>query len=287
MAEKEGVTEETEVEERSSIYSEFAEQNAQETGLPVPVEKTGDSKEEGKPAETATEDAGGKKAESKPETDEDKGEALKQEKQEKFVPLEALHSEREKRKAEKNLRESLEIRLRDLESQLSTQKEPEADVFVDETEALKKRVAMLEEQNAHRRQLDELNTAKEVKQRLVAQLKATNDDLSKEGYPGFEFSTGAITQELQKMVEENESNIAFDNPTGWKKIYKEKIFPALRDSIINATKETEKANKIGLKTGAGLATSPGSPVKPKDEDRVKTHEELAEEYMAMRSKRTL
>ncbi len=282
MAKEKGVTEETEVEERSSIYSEFAEQNAQETGLPVPVEKTGDSKEEPKPTETAPEDAG---KEVPPETDEDKGETPKQEKQEKFVPLEALHSEREKRKAEKALRESLEIRLRDLESQLSTQKS-EDEGYVDETEILKKRVAILEEQNAHRRQLDELNTAKEARQRLTTQLRTTNDDLLKEGYPGFEVSTGAIKQELQKMVEEDESNIAFDNPTGWKKIYKEKIFPALRDSIINATKETEKANKIELKTGAGLATSPGSPVKPKDEGKVKTPDELAEDYMAMRFKQT-
>lgn len=264
--------------ERESIYVDFETEQSQEAGILAPEKKAEVAKEEPKSeTETVTEKETEEKAEVKPETGGEK-----KEKQEKFVPLEALHEEREKRKQEKLAREALEEKLRLLESKLSAPKEEEE--FLDETEVLKRRVAMLEEQDKQRKQLEELNQVKAQQQSLKNIVKTVDKELADEGYPGFEYCTSRVTEELQRMVEEDENNTAFLNPTGWKHVFKEKIFPNLRDSIAKTIKNTEMTDKIELKKGAGLA-SHGSPAKPKGEEKVKTPEELADEYMEMRRKR--
>lgn len=272
--EKKETVEETD--ERTSIYADFETEQSKETGILAPEKKAEEAKEEPK---SETEPAPVKKAEQtevKPETGEEK-----EEKQEKYVPLEALHEEREKRKQEKIAREVAEEKIRFLESQLSAPKEEE---FLDETETLKRRVAMLEERDNQRKQLEELNRVKDQQQSLKDIVKTVDKELTDEGYPGFEYCTSKVTEELQRMVEEDENNAAFLNPTGWKNVFKEKIFPNLRDSIAKTIKNTDVADKIKLKEGAGLA-SHGSPPKPKGEEKIKTPDELSEDYMEMRKKR--
>lgn len=265
-----------ETDERQSIYADFEVEQSQESGISAPEKKVEEAKEESKPETETVPEKETEQVEAKPETGEEK-----KEKQEKYVPLEALHEEREKRKQEKLAREAAEEKLRHLESQLSAPKEEE---FLDETEVLKRRVAMLEERDNQRKQLEELNQVKAQQQSLKDIVKTVDKELADEGYPGFEYCTSRVTEELQRMVEEDETNAAFLNPTGWKRVFKEKIFPNLRDSIAKTIKNTEVVDKIKLKEGANLAGH-GSPPKPKGEEKVKTPEELADEYMEMRRKR--
>jgi small-conductance mechanosensitive channel len=235
------------------------------------------------------------KPEEKPvEKIEDKEEPKKEEvkpekKEEKYVPYDALHAERIKRKAEAEARKAAEARAADLEArikQYQAQDPQEAITDYDkELMELKRRQKAIEDMEADRIEREKHENAEKLTQDIKNKLIQTNEDLEKEGYPGFQFMKSSVAEELQRLVDEDELNSSLDNPSGWKKIYKERIFPTVASKFESAIKSKTLEDKIALKEKAGLVTSTGkAEPKPKDPDS-KTEDELRREYVAMRRSR--
>ncbi len=71
---------------------------------------------------------------------------------------------------------------------------------------------------------------------LNQQIKKTDAELEKAGYTGFSLSIDATTQELQKRVSNDPENAALDRPDGWKRVFKESIYPALEGKFVKRDK---------------------------------------------------
>ena len=268
MAEEKKV-ERFENEDRAKLYEE-----ANKVNYPEPEVKA----EEPKPEQTPVEPE--KKAETPPEPS--KEEPKKEEpapKKEKTVPYEALSAERIKRKAEAEERKKAEERARQLEDQLrkitESQQQPEF-----QTEEAKQlydmglKLKAIETLESERQKKDIADNQRRAQERIKENLSLTDSELSKEGYPGFKHSIGSVHEYLRQMVEQGqeEEALALDNPTGWKRIYRENIYPEIAPAILEAEKRRIVKDKVELKKEAGLVTVPG-----KSEPKPKSDEELSDE----------
>lgn len=220
--------------------------------------------------------------------------APQKEKEEKFVPYDALHEEREKRKsAQKRAREledKVNYLLREIEAQKQAAKpiqktEEEQSVFHDDPliKSLKEELAYLKNQLFIREQQEKEAYVKSSMNNLQNDIRNVDESLEKEGYPAFGIMVNRVTDELKRLVEEDPDNQYLDNPNGWKKIYKEIVFPQIKNKFVPISQKQNQASKEALKSAAQLAGSGG---------RVETQEEKSddwtyEDYSAERKKKQL
>lgn len=203
----------------------------------------------------------------------------------KTVRLEALHEEREKRKGLSVEKKKLEERVKELENQIAqaTQKpsndSPTADDEFLTTEEI--RIAALERKiNTMEAKEAELKsrTEKEIFHKTLSEVDKALFD---EGFPGFTFLSGRVSDELTKLVNEDSDNAYLNNPDGWKKIYKERVFPAVKGLFSDMSKKTVMDGKVAAKTGVALAGSHGQapPAPKKASDEGWTYDQYLEHRM--------
>lgn len=224
---------------------------------------------------------------------EDKGEEKKKD-EHKTVPLDALHEEREKRKSAQSRAKELEAEKERLSSQLRevletnrtlTQKPADDNAYqtdeAKEIAILKSQIAALT-QDSQQRNVQAQNSEAMTRQHKVNEMVTkTSLELDAEGFPGLDFMLPKVTEELSRMVREDPDNIIYDNPDGWKKIYKETVFPKLRGMVAGKNKEDAFAAKNDAKAKANLAGSSGKVV-PSAE--VKEDTWTYDDYIAHRKK---
>ena len=287
VTKKEVTTPEEELTERESIYKAYTEAQTEGTTEPAP-------EEEEKPANLSNsgDEEGSVSAiiEAKPAKEEEKPLSEK-----KMVPYDALHEERERRKALQMEVEELKYRFNQAPKQekveVATMEGFDSEGNVTDYEVAMK--AILKENMNIKRELDTVkskstvfesnyqNTVKlDAEAKLAKRVETTTKELSEEGFPGFSEFVPLMSAELNKLIAEDRDNVKFDNEAGWKQIYKEKIFPKITNSIGEHIKKDSFELKKALKEKANLATKPGAqPSKPiKDEEWTKG------DYMKMRQR---
>ena len=207
-------------------------------------------------------------------------------KDQKLVPLGALHEEREKHKQSKQRLQSLEVENSKLTSQLSEvlkdfkqtldankgkpatpngQKDPAA--VPEPIDDIEGEIRRLRSENAElRTQWEDFRTTrKDDEQKAIdaerqRMLSDTHHALEKEGFPGFDQFVDAVGAKLVAIHRVNpELAKKLDNPMGWKRIYKEKVYPEKSRIFLKKQKEQEVAGKVDLKKRASLSGSPGQP----------------------------
>ncbi|MCR4286873.1 MAG: hypothetical protein NUW09_02540 [Deltaproteobacteria bacterium] len=183
----------------------------------------------------------------------------------KTVRLEALHEEREKRKAVTAANKKLEERIKELEAKVNQNQALDGyeagNEFLTPEEI---RIATLEREiNAIKSKETEKESRAE-KETFNKTLSDVDKALSDEGFPGFMFLSGRVGDELTKLVNEDPDNAYLNAPDGWKKIYREKVFPAVRGIFSDMAKKSVMDGKTAAKTNVALAGSHGqAPPAPK------------------------
>lgn len=266
---KEEAPKEPELSDREKLYQELAAKaEASETPVapeeapPVVAEepkKEPEVKVEAPPAEAP-------KAEEKPK--------------DKFVPYDALHAERMKRKAEAEARKAAEDRAKALEETMARLKAEEPvpvtdyDSAIAELQRKTRAIELIEEQRIKREQIEAQQRNIQFYRRTMEEI---NNELASEGYRGFKYAEEKVRDEVMRLVHEDESNSMYDNKAGYKKIFKEKFYPEMEKEFKELFEAKKKAEKEDLKSQAGLINSAGkSELKPKtgqisDEDARKQY----------------
>lgn len=228
-----------------------------------------------------------------------KGDSEK-EPEEKKVALSALHEERSKRKmlAEQlKLKEEKErayldqireygIRLESLEKK-KIQEEPIDDIEAalkvqkEENLRLQKRIDAVESHQATKAKMEAMEIARSKEQELLKQVEEVDQALSAEGFPGFKNLSSEVAREVMAKIQEDDTNRAvYANPDGWKKLYKDVVYPRVKASIVTSDKISKKEE---LKSRANLIDKPGgAPVSKKADEE--DEDTSYESYMKMRQK---
>ncbi|MBQ09756.1 MAG: hypothetical protein CMD96_08200 [Gammaproteobacteria bacterium] len=272
--------------EREKMYARHAETERAET--------TEESKEDEKSEEVKEED--------KPKTEEFKKEeeAPKETKQEeKTVPLPALHEERSKRKEAQAKVIDLESRLKEaLEAKKEKSDSNDEEYIEDYDVALKKerqrgdaleaRLKVIEDGNAQ-------STAEKNQAVVNQKAKKVHDELKDEGFDGFEAFTPQVKQHIYDLILQQpdaqeyldgKKVLDVDNPEGWKNIYKEHIYPKIRQVFDTKDKKDLLKERNERKLKAGLSgNSGGKPKMPEVKDvNSLSQKEMNDQYMQMRRK---
>lgn len=265
-------------EERLALYDSMKEQKEQEAE-PSPEEE-----------ESVTEEETKTETEPSPE-EEETGETEKEEseKEKKTVPLGALHESRaETREAKEQIRQ-LQTQMAEIvgdyrkvvEAQAKP-KEPEVnlDAMTDserEIYELKQEVKALSEnqntQNRHQQQY----TRDQFVENINRQVKTTDVELEKEGYPGFAQFENQVAKQLKA---EGASQEALGNPEEWKRVFKKTVFPSYQKLFTANAREKRFAEKERLKAAAGLIKTPGKTKKAPPKENENTYND----YLEVRAK---
>ncbi|MFA6336041.1 MAG: hypothetical protein WCX48_10940, partial [Bacteroidales bacterium] len=167
----------------------------------------------------------------------EEAEEVKEVKEEKTVPYGALKEEREKRKAAQKQIDELQDRLQNVLSDFQNyvkkdSRQPEEPAVIEDYDK-----EIIDLKKVVQRQTDELKALrgnfqseqqKMAKAEFDKRLDAVDSDLLKEGYPGFNQFIGHVKQVLSQIAEEDMDEAkSLDNPEGWKRIYKERVFDNL------------------------------------------------------------
>ena len=293
---EEGKVESSTVEltERDAIYKAFAESQLAESAVASPVEEvekeTPNSEVEGEnvnPIETVSSPGEEIVNISK---DKPRGE------EKKMVPYDALHEERERRKAFQLEVESLKRQFdQNLEASKAEKTEPIEGFDIDGNvidfdvaikALVKLNLELKRELGSVKGKSDSIESdfrntkEKEAYDLLKTRITVTNDSLAAEGFPGFSEFTPMVTAELNKMIAEDSGNRIYDNEEGWRQIYKEKIFPKVAASAGEHIKQDGFEQKKVLKAAANLSKVPGG-LPPKEK---KEEEWSKESYLKMRQR---
>lgn len=230
-------------------------------------EETVTEGEAGASVETATKEESTQVAEYTPEPPV-KEEAETVSKEDKTVPYGALKEEREKRKAiQKDYEETqkrLQQVLNDFQSYVQKDKRPDegTEVIEDYDKELieSKRVikALQTEVEALKGNFQNEQTRK-AQNELQGRISNVSNELMKDGFPGFEQFVGNVQAELSKLAGEDlDEARALDNPDGWKKIYREKVFPTLSSIFTKKESDDRTSRKVAAKQDVqGAVLTPG------------------------------
>lgn len=259
-----------ELTEREKLYANYAE-----------------GKEEPQPEETP-----------EPETKkEEVKEVTKTE--DKTVPLGALHEERQKRKELQAEVVELKQQVKNMLTERKGKEEYEEEYIEDYDAELIKLKKQNQTLKAEVDSIKAKDTQSEVEKKQTAFLNKVNkvhEELQLEGFDGFEKCTPMIRQYIHSLIMQEPDSQEYiegrklldvDTPEGWKKIYKEEIYPSIKE-IINQKKTEELIDeRIERKKKAALSgSSGGKPVQKKKEDiNDLSPEEMKKRYIQMRQKR--
>jgi hypothetical protein len=260
--------------ERDNIYAQYEEsknvqENEQEAEASPEEEVTDEIQDE--PAEE-------QEAEASPEEEEVEESEEKSEKEEKTVPYGALKEEREKRKALNGKVDELEDQVKTLIEdnrkfieQSKSPKEDDAletievDEYMDDTtkllvEQVKKQQAHIDKLESNDAKRSEDDAFAEQNKAIEAEKKRQSDlttKLEKEGFPGFNMFVPQINEELGKLITEDPDNESLNNEAGYMQIYKDKVFPKVKDMFAQKAKDEKFAAKKELKKKANLGKGVG------------------------------
>ena len=279
--------------ERANLYERYADANKVEEKQPEPEPEKEPEKE------TVTPPAEGEqeKEEKPPEPEKPAVE------EKKMVPLDALHSEREKRK-------SAQARIKELETQVATllrdvqyrkEEKPQDEAVEDyekeilvarkEIKSLKEEVASLKADYSKQQQVGEAERQTKRRAEVNALIEKTDKELTDEGFPLFKRMQHAVSEEILKRInaepdpDDRELLIRdLDSPEGWKKIYREAIFPDLEKFKSAEVKKESKEKKIEAKKNAQLSGGSGAATPAKEEEKA---EWTYDDYLKERRKTTL
>lgn len=213
------------------------------------------------------------KPDKEPGTEKDKAEFVPEDKpkdEEKTVPYGALKEEREKRKELsrriKELEDTVKLaaddnkKLVDLMSSKSDD-EPITDYEKELANAKKQLRLLRDEIEAFKKGQTQQKEVTE-QQKLTDLIKQTDSELTKEGFEGFD----DFVPQIIKAMNEEEIPMEERNPTTWKKIYKEIVYPNYVGKYKPTPKESKKAEKEASKKDASLIMDPGKVDAKKKED---------------------
>ena len=278
-------------EERNNLVERYAKENGQEdipkeepkteieeaepkeenptTEVPPKEEpkKTTESPEEKKVTEPTTDKVVTDELEKpqKPDTPEDK--------EIQMVPHAALHEEREKHKVSKSKISELQGQVNVLNERLDKMAEGEiepSEVPNKEIVALKAQVAALQKSQEVFNEAAQKQTVEAEKARIAKLIDTTDKELSDSGMPGFKQFGALVGQEIGKLVEQDEANKHLDYPEGWKKIYKEKVYPTIarlqKQTGIDEHLKKKEAEKEDVNLVPKGGTPPASKKEKSDDD---------------------
>jgi hypothetical protein len=222
--------------------------------------------------------------------------ATEEKKPKKTVPIEALHEARIELKSLKKdneeLKEQVKVLLEDIRGAAKKPAKDEApeepeEFLTDEQKKirdLEKEVAFIREKDKEREKLRESENIKKDQERTGMQIKETSLALENEGFSGFIDMLPLVTVELNRIAAEDrdEAN-KLDNPEGWKKIFKETVFPRIASLGQKKSRKEKIEEKEALKTDASLLMPSGSQPKPKED---KEDDYSFESYMKERASRS-
>jgi hypothetical protein len=206
--------------------------------------------------------------------------------EEKTVPHGAFHEEREKRKAAQKENEELKDQVktlikdnREFLEKFKAKEEDTEDIEIDDydetlksvikqNKTLQAEIDILKQRESTRTETDVSREAQKQQDELNQQVLNVDKKLTEEGFPGFESLHIEVGQELSKLVAEDPDNVRLQNPEGWEKIYKEKVFPKYRKIFTGQDKSETFENKKNLKKNANLSGGGNKPdsEETKDED---------------------
>ena len=271
-AEKPKLLSEANADAREAIADRYAAH--EDGGKP----KVGDFKPEGDPEvvpeTTPPVEKGEETPEEAPAEPETTPEAVEK-KEKKTVPIEALHEARNELKSLKKdnqeLKEQVKILLEDIRSVKTKPADaPAEEEFLTEDQkeirALKKEVESIRAKDKEQEKTREAENIKTAQEKIGRQIREASEALEKEGYQGFTDMLPLVTVELQKIAaDDRDAAVKLDNPEGWKKIFKETVFPRVSALSQKKVREEKKAGKEALKEGASLLMPSGSQPAPKED----------------------
>ena len=198
--------------------------------------------------------------------------------EQKVVPLDALHEEREKRKQQRKVSEDLEARNTELTEQLHQAiqdvkklAETESTEFQSsEEKVLNKIKSDMEDLKMDRNEREEKEKSAAIKSasdQLKTDIADTSKKLEDAGFPGFDFLAHKVGDEINRLIREDPDNAYLDNQEGWMQIYKKIIFPPVKKAFAVEEKNELFDKKKEAKKGSSLITSPGSPGKKPDSEK--------------------
>lgn len=301
-------------EERKSLYREYTEgvDSGEITPPPEGEEKVpGSEISDTPPEEGATETSSdNEEQERKPEeelepkgeeTTEEESPETKKEDKHTMVPHAALHEERQEHKETKaKLNKAVELieqtqkqltMLMEENKKLRSDEQPEKkdDGPIDDIEKyvrdLKDEVQQVKLENKKLREerVEELTSQSESKRQAI--VNSVAEDLKGDGYPGFEEFLGKVAEHIEMTARGNPTKMAaMDNPEGWKKVYKESVFPKVASIFGVKAKEVKRSEKEELKGKANLVGKGGQPP-VKKEDEPKKPWDLGDYYKMRQEKR--
>lgn len=202
-----------------------------------------------------------------PEKSEFVAEPPKEEK--KVVPLDALHEERARRKElskrVKELEDTVKLQMEDNKKLLEALQKPDDEPITDyEKEMLSLRkqlkMAMGEIENFKKAQVKDREVS--AQERLEAMAKATDSELSKDGFDGFY----DFIPQVVKAMNDEEIPLEDRSPDTWKRVYREVVYPKYVGKFKQVAKDTKKEEKKELKKDASLIKEPGKAEAKKKED---------------------
>jgi len=234
---------------------------------------------------------------------EDAPKEIKQE--DKTVPLGALHEERQKRKELQAKVIDLEVQVKELLENKKSQDNPDDfddfdDEYIDDyDEELIKERKKTEDLEARLKKIERKETQSEAQNQQAEVNKKANkvhDELAEEGYDGFEAFIPQVKQHIYDLIlQEPDAQeyidgrkvLALDNPEGWKEIYREHIYPKVRNVFDSKDKADLIKERKERKGRAALSGSSGGKLKAPATVDVNSlsPEEMHKQYMQMRQNR--
>ena len=264
--------------ERDKIYAKYNEDTYE----------AGSENEEEKPVKETE-----KKEEAKKEEKKDKTKT-----EDKTVPLGALHEERQKRKESQAKVVELEQQVKELMQEIKSKPKEETEEYIEDydaelaklkkdNESLKAKVDGIEAKGSQ-------SEAEKAQAAFLVKIDSVDKELKEEGFDGFESCTPMLRQHIHALIMkepdpkeylEGRKLLDVDTPEGWKKIYKEEIYPSIEKIITQKKTEDIIDERIARKKKAALSgNSGGRPVQTKKKDDVSelSQKEMHERYMKMR-----
>jgi len=211
---------------------------------------------------------------------------VEEEKKEKLVPYDALHAERERRKAMQKELDEAKVRehqlLQDIKK--ATTNEPAAD---DDEIVLRKDYKQMQAENAIlqgkinqlEQRLDNEDQNRAIGT-LEQKIQVVDKELTDQGYPGFTaIGREMVVKRLNSIAVSNgqEEAAIYDNPEGWKQIYIEE-FGKIQNLFKNKQKDEVFDKKRQLKESANLSSSVGK----KEPEKKESDEWTWNDYLKMR-----
>jgi hypothetical protein len=184
--------------------------------------------------------------------------------EEKTVPLAALHEERSKHKDTKRKIAELEAKIDQLLTNKPEKPSPSAEDeeitdYDREIKTLRAKTRQYESEIESLKREFFGDRQKREQDSIANQVMSVSSELEKEGMPGFVELEPLVASEIARLWSEDADNqlVYPNNPSGWKKVYKDVIFPRFR-KIVGSSPTAILHEKLEAKKEATTIRTPGT-----------------------------